>query len=63
MATAWLVTPQGPGLAGTLPVGYMWATKRETTDVDLRTAFPPFDKVISVKIVSAVAGEPRDSDT
>ena len=44
---------------GTLHVGNL---AYETTDVNLKTAFSPFGKVISVKIVSAVAGEAGDEE-
>jgi RNA recognition motif-containing protein len=41
---------------GTLYVGNL---AHETTDVDLRTAFSPFGKVVSAKIVSDRRGRPK----
>jgi RNA recognition motif-containing protein len=41
---------------GTLYVGNL---AHETTDVDLRTAFSPFGKVVSTRIVSDRRGRPK----
>ena len=38
---------------------YIGNLAHETTDVDLRTAFSPFGKIVSVKIVSDRRGRPK----
>ena len=38
---------------------YVGNLAHETTDVDLRTAFSPFGKVVSAKIVSDRRGRPK----